>query len=203
MRTRIQLERPAPRRLSAAVDALRRDQVIVFPSDTGYAFACRLSSAKGVAELRRLKGIDARHRKPLSMLVATLGDFGRYAHMSSAAFRVIRRLLPGPYTIVLRATSDVPRGVRNRDRELGLRIPDHLVCSLLLEMAGEPLLIGSVSSSDEPAELEDPELLERRFAGKIAQFLDGGHLWPEPSTVLRFVDDQMEVVREGQGPVPC
>ena len=203
MRTRIEPERPAPRHLQAAVTALRRGEVVIYPSDTGYAFGCLPSSPKGVSTLRRLKGIDDRNRKPLSMLVGDLGDFGRYCHMSNAAFRVIRRLLPGPYTIVLRANSSVPRVVRNRDHELGLRIPDHAVCRMLVELLEGPLLIGSVTSSDAEPELEEPDELERRFAGQATHLLDAGYLWPEPSTVLRFLDDEMDVVREGQGPVPA
>lgn len=203
MRTRIDPERPGPRHLQTAVTALRRGEVVIYPSDTGYAFGCLPSSSKGVATLRKLKGIDERNRKPLSMLVGDLSDFGRYGHMSNAAFRVIRRILPGPYTIVLKATSDVPRAVRNRDHELGLRIPDHAVCRMLVELLEGPLLIGSVSSSDDEPELEDPDVLERRFAGRVTHVLDAGYLWPEPSTVLRFLDDEMDVVREGQGPVPA
>ncbi|TPV95005.1 MAG: threonylcarbamoyl-AMP synthase [Myxococcales bacterium FL481] len=202
MRTRVDPERPAPRHLKAAVQALVRGEVIVYPSDTGYAFGCLPQSSKGVATLRKLKRIDERHRKPLSMLVGDLGDFGRYGQMSNAAFRVIRRLLPGPYTIVLKATSDVPRAVRNRDHELGLRIPDHAVCRMLVELLEGPLLIGSVTSSDAEPELEEPDDIARRSGSSVTHVLDAGYLWPEPSTVLRFVDDDMDVVRVGQGPVP-
>jgi tRNA threonylcarbamoyl adenosine modification protein (Sua5/YciO/YrdC/YwlC family) len=200
----IDAERPAPRKLAPAITALRRGQVIIYPTDTGYAFGCALSSAKGITTLRRLKGIDERDPKPLTMLVRDLAEIGRYGHMGNRAFRVVRRLLPGPYTMVLRASSDVPRAMRNRKHEVGVRVPEHPVCGLLVELLGEPLLTGSVSSLEEgQAALQEPEELLRRYAWAIDHLLDAGPLWPDPSTVLRFIDDVMEVLREGKGPVPA
>jgi tRNA threonylcarbamoyl adenosine modification protein (Sua5/YciO/YrdC/YwlC family) len=200
---RIDPARPAPRRLAPAVEALRRDEVIIYPTDTGYAFGCALSSAKGIAKLRWLKGIEARDEKPLTMLVNDLSDVGRYGVLSNDAHRVVRRLLPGPYTLVLRASSAVPRSMKNRGSEVGMRVPDHPACRLLVELLGEPLLTGSVTpGSAEPAP-EDPEELERRYARDVRVVLDGGVLVPDPSTVLRLGQEGIEVLRQGQGPVPA
>jgi tRNA threonylcarbamoyl adenosine modification protein (Sua5/YciO/YrdC/YwlC family) len=115
---------------------------------------------------------------------------------------VVRRLLPGPYTMVLQATSDVPRQMKNRWHEVGMRVPNHAVCRMLVELLGEPLLTGSVTAADEALELEEPDTYERRFAREVDVVVDGGPLWPEPSTVLKLVDDAIEVVREGQGALP-
>ncbi len=199
---RIDAERPAPRTLRPAIDALRDDGVIIYPTDTGYAFGCALSSARGIATLRRLKGIGEKHPKPLTMLVRDLAELSRYGHVGNQVFRTVRRLLPGPYTMVLRATSDVPRAMKNRNHEVGLRVPDHLVCRMLVELLDEPLLTGSVTPAESELELEDPEAYERRFARDVQVVIDGGAAVPNPSTVLRLVDDVVEVLREGQGAVP-
>lgn len=202
-RLRIDPDRPDPRKLGPAVDALRRGEVILYPTDTGYAFGCSLSSKRGITALRRLKGIPAKHPKPLTMLVDSLNDIGRYGVMANSAFRVVRRLLPGPYTMVLRATSDVPRAMKNRAHEIGMRLPDHQICQLLIQQLGEPLLTGSVTPGDAEPELEEPEELERRYAREVAVMVDGGYIWPEPSTVMRFDEDGgIEVLREGQGKLP-
>jgi tRNA threonylcarbamoyl adenosine modification protein (Sua5/YciO/YrdC/YwlC family) len=199
----IESSRPAPRALGPALDALRRGEVIIYPTDTGYAFGCALSSPRGIARLRKLKGLHERDRKPLTMLVNAVADLGLYGHLGNQAFRVVRRLLPGPYTIVLRASSQVPRAMRNRYREVGLRIPDHRVCNLLVELLGEPLLTGSVSRYDEGEfGLEDPEDLERIHGRDARIVIDGGAISPDPSTVLRLIGDEIEVLREGQGEVP-
>ena len=202
MRLRIDMERPAPRRLEPAVAALRKGGVVIIPTDTGYAFGCALSSAKGIAKLRQLKSIDERSRKPLSLMVNELTDFGKYGIMDNRVFRMARRILPGPYTIVLKASVDVPRAMKNRDHEIGLRMPDHAVCRMLVELTGEPLLVGSVTSAEETPEMEDPEILELRHRSDVECVVDCGDLWPDPSTVLRAGRDDIEVVREGQGPIP-
>lgn len=202
MRIRIDPVRPSPRKIAPAIDALKRDRVILYPTDTGYAFGCALSSRKGIAAIRRLKGLDERSRKPLSMLVNELSDFGHYAIMPTSVFRTVRRILPGPYTVVLEASTEVPRDMRNRDGEIGLRMPDSPICRLLVELLGEPILTGSVTAGEDEPELEDPDLLEARHRGALDVFLDGGALWPEPSTVLRAVGGELEILRIGQGNVP-
>jgi tRNA threonylcarbamoyl adenosine modification protein (Sua5/YciO/YrdC/YwlC family) len=200
MRIRIDAARPAPRSLEPAIAALRRGEVIIYPTDTGYAFGCALGSPRGIAALRRLKGIHEKHAKPLTMLVSDFSDLAHFGHLSNSSFRLVRRLLPGPYTMVMKATSKVPRSMKNRANEVGVRFPAHPVCTMLVELLGEPLLTGSVSSAEEEAVLEEPEAYER--FSEVGLIVDGGPLWPEPSTVLRLLDDEVEVLREGQGPLP-
>ncbi|MAG33386.1 MAG: threonylcarbamoyl-AMP synthase [Deltaproteobacteria bacterium] len=202
MRLRVDPERPAPRKLAAAIDALRRDKVVLYPTDTGYAFGCALSSHKGIQQLRVLKGLGERSRKPLSMLVTDLSDFGHYAIMSTSVFRTVRRILPGPYTVVLEASAEVPRNMRNRHGEIGLRIPDSPVCRMLIELLGEPVVTGSVTRGEDEAELEEPEVFERLYRGRVEVVVDGGPLWPSPSTILQASGNELEVTRVGKGPVP-
>jgi tRNA threonylcarbamoyl adenosine modification protein (Sua5/YciO/YrdC/YwlC family) len=200
MRVHVDAERPNPRKLQPAVEALKKGQVIVYPTDTGYAFGCAMSSAKGINAIRKLKGLDERSHKPLTMIVSGLTDVGRFGVLSNSHFRLVRRLLPGPYTLVLQATSEVPKSMHNRHHEVGLRVPDHLVCRMLIAELGEPLLTGSVTpGEDTTPELEDAEELERRYAREVSVTVDAGPLWPDPSTVLRLIGDEIEVLREGQG----
>lgn len=202
MRLRVDIERPAPRKLQPVVDALKSGEVVIYPTDTGYAFGCALSSGKGIAKLRQLKSIEARSRKPLAMMVNDIADFGTFGIMDNRVFRMVRRILPGPYTIILKASIDVPRAMKNRDHEIGLRMPDNAVCRMLVDLIGEPLLVGSVNSADEDPEMEDPEALELKYRSDVSFVLDAGPLWPDPSTVLRAGRTEIEVIREGQGPVP-
>lgn len=202
MRLRIDMDRPSPRKLEPAAAALGKGGVVIYPTDTGYAFGCALSSPKGIAKLRQLKSIDTGSRKHLAMMVNEIADFGKYAIVDNRVFRMVRRILPGPYTIILKASIDVPRAMKNRDHEIGLRMPDNAACRMLVELSGEPLLVGSVSPADEQPELEDPEILEPRHRASVECFIDAGPLWPNPSTVLRASRDDIEVLREGQGPIP-
>jgi tRNA threonylcarbamoyl adenosine modification protein (Sua5/YciO/YrdC/YwlC family) len=202
MRIHVHPDRPAPRQLLPAIESLRRDGVIIYPTDTGYAFGCALSSPKGVARIRKLKGYPEKHPKPLTMIVGDVADLGRYGQLGNRVFRIVRRVLPGPYTIVLSATKDTPRAMKNRDHEVGMRLPDHAVCRMLVQELGEPLLTGSCTPAEGEIALEDPEELERLHGPNVDVVIDAGMIWPEPSTVLRLVDDQLEVLRAGQGPIP-
>lgn len=202
MRLRVDPERPAPRKLAPAIEALRRDQVILYPTDTGYAFGCALSSRKGITAIRTLKGHDERSRKPLSVLVNELADFGHYAIMGTSVFRTVRRILPGAYTIILEASSEVPRDMRNRHGEIGLRMPDMPLCRMLVEQLGEPVVTGSLTAGEDEPALEDPEELERIYRGRVEIVVDGGPMWPEPSTILQATDNGFEITRIGKGAVP-
>jgi tRNA A37 threonylcarbamoyladenosine synthetase subunit TsaC/SUA5/YrdC len=122
--------------------------------------------------------------------------------MPTSVFRTVRRILPGPYTVVLEASAEVPREMRNRDGEIGLRMPDLAVCRMLVDLLGEPLVSGSVTAGDEEPALEDPEDLERIYRGRIEVVIDVGPLWPEPSTILQARGATFEITRVGKGPVP-
>jgi tRNA threonylcarbamoyl adenosine modification protein (Sua5/YciO/YrdC/YwlC family) len=201
MRVRIDPERPAPRKLAPVLEALHRDRVIIYPTDTGYAFGAALSSRKGIAAIRSLKSFDARSKKPLSMLVNELSDFGHYAIMATSVFRTVRRILPGAYTIILEASTDIPRDMRNRHGEIGLRMPDSALCRMLVEMLGEPIVTGSMTSGDEEPALEDPLEFERRYRGRVDLVIDGGPIWPEPSTILQAEGSELVVARRGKGEI--
>ncbi len=202
MRVRVDPERPAPRKLAPAVEALRRDRVVLMPTDSGYAFAAALSSRKGIARVRVLKGYDERSRKPLSMLVNELAEIGRYAIMDTRIFRTVKRLLPGAYTIVLEASAEVPRDMRNRFGEIGVRMPDTPVCRMMVDLLGEPIVVGSMTAGEDEPALEDPDEFERFHQGRVDVVVDGGTMWPEPSTILQAVGAELEVTRQGKGPVP-
>ena len=202
MRIRVDPERPDPRRIEPATKALRRGEVIIYPTDTGYAFGCAISGVRGIATLRKLKGIHEKHWKPLTMLVPSINEMSRYGFLDNHVFRVVRRILPGPYTIVLRATKGVPKSMRNRAHEVGMRMPDDRVCDVLLEQLGEPLLTGSLTPGEDEPVLEEVERFGPRYQSAVGTIVDVGPLWPEPSTVLRFDGTGMEVLREGQGAVP-
>ena len=202
MRIYTDVERPAPRKLEPAIEALRRGEVIVYPTDTGYAFGCALSSAKGAATIRRIKKVLVGVHKPLSMVVNELSEISTYASMGNRVFRAMRRVLPGPYTLVLNASQGIPKTAKNRDREVGIRMPDHAVCRMLVDSLGEPLLSSSVGDADEEPCMEHADDLEKRYGGDVAVVIDAGPIWPDPSTVLRGSGDRLVVLREGQGAIP-
>ncbi len=136
------------------------------------------------------------------MLVTDLSDFGHYASMETSVFRTVSRILPGSYTVILEASAEVPRDMRNRHGQIGLRMPDSALCRMLVEMLGEPIVTGSLTSGDDDPKLEDPEELEQIFRGTVELIVDGGPMWPEPSTILESEGRELLVSRVGRGEVP-
>jgi tRNA threonylcarbamoyl adenosine modification protein (Sua5/YciO/YrdC/YwlC family) len=161
-----------------------------------YGLGCDLSSRKGVEALYRMKNM--RHDQLLSFVCPDLSDISRYAIVSDRAYRVMRRLLPGPYTFILAATKEVPRTLRMKRKTVGVRVPSHPVTLALTRALGRPLV--STSASLDGEYFIDPGEIEDRFPD-VALVMDSDDVGLTPSTVIDLSDGEPVVVREGAGPV--
>lgn len=185
--------------IARAAQALRKGGVVVVPTDTVYALACRLSDEEAVERLYGIKGITPARR--LSILVRDIATASRYTRgIANPVFRAMRRVLPGPYTFIFQASNEVPRVMLHKRRTVGLRIPDSPITLALLGQLDEPLLTGSVRD-DRDEWLLDPAEIEEALAGQVDLVLDGGPLTREPSTVVDLTGDEPVLVREGKGDV--
>jgi tRNA threonylcarbamoyl adenosine modification protein (Sua5/YciO/YrdC/YwlC family) len=188
---------PQPRHVERAVAALEAGQVIAYPTDTYYAIGCDLLNRKAVERLYRLKGRP--NGKPLSFLCADLSDISHYAKVSNFAYRVMKRLIPGPYTFVLPATRLTPEIALSKQKTVGIRVPDAPIPLAIVERLGHPLLTTSATFGDEA--LIDARDVKDHLGHGLALVIDGGVQLVEPSTVLSLVEDRVEVLREGKGPL--
>lgn len=189
-------EHPAPRKIRQLAEILDRGGVIAYPTDTVYGFGCDLTNRKAIERIYRLKRMDPKHL--LSFVCPDLSESARYSHVSDSAYRMLRRILPGPYTIILEATREVPKKLLQRRKEVGIRVPDCAIALHLTRELGRPILSTSVKSPD-GSTMGDPLEIRDRFDAHLDAVVDSGYLHPEPSTVLRMVDEEVEVVREGKG----
>lgn len=187
---------PEPRKIAQAVTALQRGAVIAYPTDSVYGLGCDLLSKQGIEALYRTKGM--RSDQLLSFVCPDLSDIARYALVSDSAYRVMRRLLPGPYTFILPATKEVPRTLRMKRKTVGVRIPSHPVTLALTSALGRPIV--STSASVDSEFLIDPREIEERFH-ELALVLDAEGAGLTPSTVIDLSGDEPVLVREGAGPV--
>jgi len=188
-------EHPQPRLIERAAAHLEAGEVIAYPTDTYYAIGCDLSNKKAIQALYRLKQRPA--GKPLSFLCADLSEISRYAKVSNYAYRVMKRLVPGPYTFILPATRLTPEIAMTRQKTVGIRVPDAAIPMALVERLGQPLLTTSATFGDE--NLDDPREIKARLGHGLGIIIDGGYQQDEPSTVLSLLDDTLEVLREGKG----
>ena len=195
-------DHPDPRNVRKVLDALNSNGLIVCPTDTVYSFAAKLGSPKGFDRLARAKAVKP-EKAHFSLLCADLSDLSRYAqHISNPLFKTMKRLLPGPYTFVLTASGEVPKLYKGKKKTIGIRVPDHPVAQHLLRELGSPLVVSSVHDEDELMEYTtDPELICERNGHLVDLVVDGGIGQLEASTVLDCTGPDIEVIREGLGPV--
>lgn len=172
--------------------------VIAHPTDTTYALGVHLKNKQGIEKLYRLKGKDL--NRPLSLLCADLSNIADYANVDNLAHRTMKRLLPGPYTFILPATKNAPRITQTPRKEVGLRCPDDNIVRAIIQKLGMPLV--STSCKPQGGELlASPEEIDQYFGPQIELIVDAGYIYPEPSTILSFMTDVAEVVRQGKGPI--
>jgi tRNA threonylcarbamoyl adenosine modification protein (Sua5/YciO/YrdC/YwlC family) len=189
---------PQPRHIARAVTILQQGGIVSYPTDTYYALGCDLFQKKAMERLALLKRRDG--KKPFAFLCADLGEVAKYGIVSNESYRLMRRLLPGPYTMVLEATRLTPRTSLTRQRQVGVRVPDANVAIALVRALGRPLATTSAALPGEDP-LIDAADIQRHLGHGIDLVLDGGVTLNQPSTVLDLTGPSPVVLRRGKGPV--
>lgn len=197
MLTKIYPQNPSEKELRKVVAALENDGLIIYPTDSVYAFGCSLHSPKAIEHLRRLRG---KGTTELTLVFDGIAQVAEYCRVDNATFRILKRNLPGPFTFVLPASSRVPDKAMERRKTIGIRIPDSPVARAVVEALGAPLVTASVKDDGEGLEYTtDPELIEERYGSDVALVVDGGSGEAIPTTVVDLTGDEPVLLREGKG----
>ena len=187
-----------PRDIVRIVETLRRGDVVIAPSDSGYALLCQLDDKAAAEKIRHIRALDRDH--PFTILCADLTDLARYARVDNVQFRLLKTLFPGAYTCILPASREVPRRVQNDKRKtIGIRVPDHPVMRAVLAEHGEALM--GVSLFDSDAYDADIHELPAAVTGQVALIVDVGDLPLRPTTVLDLTEMPPLLLRQGVGDV--
>ena len=189
-------ENPDQRCIDLAVNELRNGGIICYPTDTVYGLGASIKNKRAIEQISRIKRIA--NRKLLSFICKDLKEISCYAHVSNQAYKIMRRSLPGPYTFILPATSETPKRLSQKRRTVGIRIPDNILCRLLVDQLGTPILSTSVPAGPDEI-LNDPYEIERRVGENLDLILNGGILVSEPSTVVDLTNYEPVILREGAG----
>ncbi|MCP4897651.1 MAG: threonylcarbamoyl-AMP synthase [bacterium] len=185
--------------VARAANTLRRGGVAVIPTDTVYGMACCISQQDAIRKIYELKKMD--RKKPLAILVGDIRSAGQYAKgLSTPVFRMMKRVLPGPYTFIFEASGEVPKIMLRKRRTIGIRVPDNPIALALLAMVDEPLLTTSIRNPED-AFVNDPVEIDKVYGHRVDMVVDGGHLLDVPSTVVDFSSGNAELLREGKGDV--
>jgi len=187
---------PEPRKIQQALDVMRGGGVVAYPTDTVYGLGCDITDKKAMEKVYRMKRMDK--SQLLSFVCHDLAQLARYGVVEDPVYRLLRRLEPGPYTFILRATREVPKVLRLERKTVGIRVPNHPVALALARELGSP--VASTSASFEGEILVDPADMEEHLVG-LDMVLDGGVIGTEPSTVIDFSGDEPLLVRQGVGVV--
>lgn len=190
---------PDARAVAEAAEALRDGQIIIYPTDTLYAFGCDGLNNRAIERLCRIKGIDPA-KNLLSIVCADISEAAEYARIDNAAYRTLRRYLPGPYTFILPASLKLPKVFKGR-KSVGIRIPDNSFSIALARELGGPVMTSSVTP-DEDEDLSDAETIALKYDGTadLDLTIDGGPGHTTGSTVVDLTDStEPSILRQGLG----
>ncbi len=186
-------DNPQQRLIDSVCETLDRGGLIAYPTDTFYGMGCDLYNKKGVQRIHQLKNRPL--KQPFSIICDSLKGISRYAKVSDYAYKTMRRLLPGPYTFILEGTKLVPHIMLTKRKTVGIRVPANNICLAIVNTLGRPIITTSAIH-------EDPySMKEAAYASSIDIIIDGGVLYPEPSSVISLINDEPEVIREGRGDI--
>jgi len=187
---------PQERLLRQVVAVLEQGGVIAYPTDTTYGVGCDILSGKAIERIYRLKGKS--RKDTLSFVCADLSHLADYAVVSNAGFRLMKRLLPGPYTFVLKSTKLPPRVLQTSQKTVGIRVPDHPIPLALVRMLGRPIVNTTANRSGGPPFIHAEDIDEVLGHG-IDLIIDGGPIAGALSTVVAIEGEEVNVLREGKG----
>ncbi len=189
---------PQLRQLRHAAQILEHGGVGAMPTDSCYALVCHLDDKAAVDRIRAIRRIDERHL--LTVMCRDLSDIGQYAKVDNRTFRLLKDATPGPYTLILEATREVPRRLSHPSRKtIGLRVPDNPVALGLLSVLDQPLISTTLQLPGDELPLNDAEMIRERLEHQIDFILDAGPCGVEPTTVVDLTGAHAMVVRLGKG----
>jgi len=188
----INSQNPQQRLINRVSDVLDKGGLIAYPTDTFYGIGCDLFNKKGIQLIYKLKNRPL--KQPFSFICDSLKELSRYAQVTNYAYKTMKRFLPGPYTFILEGTKLVPKIMLTKRKTVGIRVPDNKICMAIVETLGRPIISTS-------AGLDDPYSIQEAYSSYLDIVIDGGILYPSPSSVISLIGDQPEVIREGKGDV--
>jgi tRNA threonylcarbamoyl adenosine modification protein (Sua5/YciO/YrdC/YwlC family) len=195
---KINPKNPQQRLIRMVAETLKEGGVIAYPTDTIYGLGCDLYKKEAIERVHRLKKLSKNKR--LSIICADLSDISNYAHVPDYAYRIMRSLIPGPYTFILEATKLVPKIMLTNQKTVGIRVPHNNISLALVKELEHPIITTSVTKPDESL-YNNPEEIDQIFGKALDVVIDGGTIVAEHSSIIDFTADYPRVLRTGKGDV--
>ena len=196
----IHLDNPQKRLIQQAVSIIDKGGLIIYPTDSSYALGCHIGDKSAMERIQRIRRLDNKHH--FTLVCSDLSEIGSYARVSNSDYRLMKSLTPGPYTFLLKATSDVPRRLMNPKRKtIGVRVPDNNIVRAMLQNLGQPIMSSTLIPADGSEAMDDAREIRQEYEHLVDLVIDGGFCGVEPTTVISLIDSVPEVMRHGKGDV--
>ena len=193
-------ENPQPRLIEQVADLLRKDQLIIYPADTSYAFGCRLGAKDALDKLKQIRELDDKHQ--FTLLCRDLSEIANYAAVDNVQFKQLKALTPAPITFILNATKDVPKKLAHaKKKTIGIRVPSNPIAQALLEAMDEPILTSSLILPNRDDILDDPFEIEDLLGNQIDGLINAGVKTTKLTTIVDMTGSQPEIIRQGAADV--
>lgn len=202
MLLKIHPENPSLKHIERVVECLKNGGIIIYPTDTIYGIACDIYNAKAIAKIAQIKGVKPDKAK-FSFVCQDLSSLSDYTlPISNSLFKLMKTLLPGPYTFILNANNNVPKNIQSKKKTVGIRVPDNNIPLEIVRELGNPIMTTSIHDDDEIIEYTtDPELIYEKYKDTVDIIIDGGYGDNNPTTVLDCTSNEIEIIREGKGTI--
>lgn len=192
-------DNPSEKYIIEIVEVLKKDGIIVYPTDTVYGLGCDIFNHKAMEKLSRIKNVKL-EKTNFSFVCNDLSNLSQYSKpINNNLFKLLKRALPGPFTFILNACNTLPSYYKNK-KTVGIRIPDHQIPRIIVEKLGNPIASTSTHDDDEIMEYStDPELIAEKYDKVVDIVIDSGAGGYIPSTVVDLTSGEAEILRQGKG----
>lgn len=200
MLIKIYPENPNPRDIRQVVDVLRAGGIIIYPTDTVYGMGCDITNARAVEKVARYRNVKI-EKSNFSFICSNMSHLADFTKpVPNSVFKLLKYYLPGPFTFILNANSNVPKYFKGKKKTVGIRIPDNPIILEIVKELGNPIMSTSIHDDDEIVEYStDPELIHEKFRDIVDLVVDGGYGDNVPSTIVDCTEDVPVIVRQGKG----
>ena len=198
MITKLYENNPNPVEIRRIAEILRKGGIIIFPTDTVYAFGCDIFNAAGVEFIAKIKNHDLR-RTNLSFICHEMSQISEFAKMDDISFKLMKKNLPGPFTFIINGSSKLPKLFKNK-KTVGIRMPGNKIALEIVRELGNPMMTSSIFTDEDTTEyITDPELIEEKYGHQVTLVIDGGYGGMEHSTIIDCTEDEPVIMRQGAG----
>ncbi len=202
MLIKIYPENPNEKAIEQIVAILKKGGLIIYPTDTVYGLGCDITNHKAIEKICRIRGIKP-EKANFSFICSDLRHISDYIKpIDTTVFRLLKKALPGPFTFIFNASSNVPKLLSTNKKTVGIRVPDNNIARQIVAALGNPIISTSIKDEDEVIEYStDPELIHEKYEDIVDLVIDGGFGDNEASTVIDCTGGDFEIIREGKGKI--